>query len=164
LYLTSQPLEGADRQLKRDELKFAIPKDRKVVELSLAKLDGKNLVAVVKIALGGEYDFHCLTFIGPWGGGHVRDRHKFFEAKFYSTQDDLKILAIGGKHFAGSPFIVLGDIGDIDLDDDALSIVTEGVFYFSQCPWPPSDGALSQFRVRSGAPQGTTQRSSKVSD
>src|SRR5579864_9030358 len=39
LYLTSQPLDGVDRQLKRVELKFAVPKDGRIVELSLAKLN-----------------------------------------------------------------------------------------------------------------------------
>src|SRR5579872_6272279 len=65
LCLTSQPLDGADRELKKTELKFAVPKDDQVVELSLAKMGEKNLVAVVKLRRGDEYEFHCLTFIGP---------------------------------------------------------------------------------------------------
>jgi len=94
--LTSQPLGGADRQLKRVELKFAVPKDGRIVELSLAKLNGKNLMAVVKIKRDDEYDFHCLTFIGPWNGGHIRDRFGFHQVKFLITRDELKILAVGG--------------------------------------------------------------------
>jgi len=149
LYLTSQPLDGADRQLKRVELKFAVAKNGRIVELSLAKLNGKNLMAVIKVKRDDEYDFHCLTFIGPWGGGHIRDRFGFHEAKFFTTRDDLKILAVGGKHFGGSVFIVLGNMGPGEKDE---TWVTEGTFYFSGCPWPPSDGVLSHFRV-TDAPQ-----------
>ncbi len=144
LYLTSQPLDGNDRQLKRVQIEFAVPKDSQIVELSLAKLDGKNLMAVLKVQRGEEFDFHCLTFIGPWNGGHVRDRFGFHKAKFFTTHDDLKILAVGGKHFAGSVFIVLGEMG---LDNDGEKWVTQGSFYFSGCPWPPSDGILTNFRV-----------------
>jgi hypothetical protein len=147
LYLTSQPLDGVDRQLKRVELKFAVPKNGRIVELSLAKLNGKNLMAVVKVARDNEFDFHCLTFIGPWGAsweGHIRDRFGYHEAKFFTIRDDLKILAVGGKQFQGSVFIVLGDTG---LDDKGEAWVTEGAFYFSNCPWPPSDGVLTPFRV-----------------
>jgi hypothetical protein len=144
LFLTSQPLEGADRQLKRDELKFTVPKDAEVVELALAKMDGKNLMAVVKVQRDGEFDFHCLTFIGPWGGGHVRDQFAFHKAKFFTTRDNLDVLAVSGKR--GSVFIVLGNVG-LD-ENDGRTIVTEGIFYSTPCPWPPSYGALSHFRVK----------------
>lgn len=152
LYLTSQPLDGTDRELKRVSLNFVLPKGSEVVEMSLAKLDGKNLMAVIKVQRGEEYDFHCLTFIAPWGG-HVRDRHGFHKAKFFTTRDDLKILAVGGKHYAGSVFIVLGNTGTGDKDEQ----VKEGVFYFSLCPWPPSDGSLSPFRVQSVPPKAATE-------
>lgn len=147
LYLTSQPLDGVDRQLKRVELKFVVPKDGRIVELSLAKLNGKNLMAVVKVKRDDEFDFHCLTCIGPSNGGHIRDRFGFHQAKFFTTRDELKILAVGGKHFQGSVFIVLGEMG---LDNKGETWVTEGAFYFSGCPWPPSDGTLTHFRVTKG--------------
>jgi hypothetical protein len=145
LYLTSQPLDGANRQPKRVELKFTVPEDGRIVELSLTKMGVKNLMAVVKVRRGDKFDFYCLTFIGPWDGGHVRDKFAFYQAKFFTTRDDLKILSIGGKHFAGSAFVVLGDMGLGG--QDGQTWMTEGVFYFSGCPWPPSDGALSHFRV-----------------
>ena len=157
LYLTSQPLDGVDRQLKRVELKFALPKNGRIVELSLAKLNGKNLMAVVKVGRDNEFEFHCLTFIGPWGmgwEGHIRDRFGYHQAKFFTTRDDLKILAVGGKHFQGSVFIVLGEMG---LNDKGDSWVTEGAFYFSGCPWPPSDGTLTPFRVTKALDLGGTE-------
>lgn len=144
LYLSSQPLDGVDRQWKRVELTFAGLKDGRIDEMSLAKLNGKNLMAVIKVQRGNEFDFHCLTFIGPWNGGHIRDRFGFHQAKFFTTREDLKILAVGGKHFQGSVFIVLGEMG---LDEKGEDWVTEGAFYFSGCPWPPSDGTLTKFRV-----------------
>ena len=154
LFLTSQPLDGVDRQLKRVEVKFPIPQGARITELSLAKLDGKNLMAVVKVARGDEYDFHCLTFIAP-SGGHVRERHGLFRAKFFTTQADLKILAVGGRHFGGSVFIVLGDIAPDN--QDVFESVTEGVFYFTNCPWPPSDGQLSPFRIVSVPQKGEAE-------
>src|SRR5262249_32462561 len=42
--------------------------------------------------------------------------------------------------------LVLGEMDFNDKDDDAW--ITEGVFYFSGCPWPPSGGQLSPFRVK----------------
>lgn len=153
LYLTSQPLDGVERQLKRVELEFAIPKNGQIVELSLAKLNGKNLMAVIKVKRDNEFDFHCLTFIGPQDGGHIRDRFAFHQAKFFTTGDELKILAVGGKHFQGSVFIVLGEMG---LDEKGEAWVTEGAFYFSGCPWPPSDGTLTPFRVTKALDLGGT--------
>ncbi len=150
LYLTSQPLDGVDRQRERGELKFTVPQGAHVADLSLAKLNGKNLMAVIKVARGDEYDFHCLTFIAP-PGGHARGRYGFHQAKFFTTRDDLKILAVGGRHFAGSVFIVLGD--SVPDEKDASETITEGVFYFSGCPWPPSDGQLSPFHVESVRPK-----------
>src|SRR5260221_13480763 len=38
LFLTSQPLDGADPQLKRVAVKFTVPEGAGVVELALAKL------------------------------------------------------------------------------------------------------------------------------
>ncbi len=151
LYLTSQPLDGDDRDPKRTELKFVVPEGGEVKELSLASMGEKNLVAVVKVRRAEAYEFHCFTFIGPWGGGHVRDKHTFFKAKFYTTRDDLRILAVGGKHFAGSPFIVLGEL-DTEFDDEPVT-VTKGVFYFTGCPWPPSGGALMPFQAKSVPPK-----------
>lgn len=145
-YLTSQSLEGADREKHRKELTFAVHPDVQVKELSLAKLGGKNLTAVVKSLRGDEYEFHCLTFIAPWEG-HVRDDVRFSEAKFHSTKEDLKILAVGGRHFGGSVVIVLGDIAPAD--DDSFDSVAEGMLYFSVCPWPPSDGVEFPFRIKS---------------
>jgi hypothetical protein len=145
LYLFSQPLDGVDRKLERGQLHFTIPDGGRVAELSLARLGVKNLMAVIKIARGGEFDFHCLTFIAP-PGGHVRGRYGCHQAKFFTTASSLNILAVGGKHPAGSVFIVLGEMGFNDKDDDAW--ITEGIFYFSGCPWPPSGGQLSPFRVK----------------
>lgn len=148
LFLTSQPLSSSDRELRRSELKLAIVEGGRIVELSLARLDGKNLMAVVKVRRGDEFDFHCLTFIAP-PGGHVRDKHQFHQAKFYTTPKDLAVLAVDGKHHAGSAFIVLGELG---LDEGReLGTTTEGVFYFSGCPWPPSGGQLSPFKVKAVA-------------
>jgi hypothetical protein len=150
LFLASQPLDGADRQLKRVEVKFAVPEGAEIVELALAKMDGKNLMAVVKARRAEKIDFYCLTFIGPWGGGHVRDQNGgCHQAKFFTTRDsDVGVLAVSGRR--GHVFIVLGKMG---LDDDERaafdSWITEGVFYFSGCPWPPSDGSLSPFRAKS---------------
>lgn len=149
LFLTTQPLDGADRELKRVELKFEIPKDGRVEELALAKLDGKNLMAVVKVHVGETYEFHCLTFIGPWGGGHVREKFAYYEAKFHSTRDELEILATDGKR--GAVFIVLGTRIWEGAED--VGSVTEGVFYFTGCPWPPSDGEVSRFRAVSPPPK-----------
>jgi hypothetical protein len=143
LFLTSQPLDGVERQVKRGALDFTLPEHDQVVELALAKLDGKNLMAVVKVRHGDEFDFHCLTFIGPGDDGHIRDRFAFHKARFFTTGKDFKILAIGGKHFGGSVFIVLGDTGLGDGDD----WTTEGAFYFDGCPWPPNGGVLTPFRV-----------------
>ena len=99
-------------------------------------------MAVIKVKRGEDYDFHCLIFIGPGERKHIRDHFGFHQAKFLTTRDDLKILAVGGRHYQGSVFIVLGEI-----DSDVDRAVTEGVFYFSPCPWPPSDGVLTPFRV-----------------
>lgn len=151
LHLTSQPLDGADRQIQRTELEFDLPENAQIVELSLARLDGKNLMAVVKVRHGKEYDFHCLTFIAA-SGGHVREEHAFHKALFFTTQENLKILAVGGQHFEGSVFIVLGDVkNDVDREG-GLVTVTSGAFYFSVCPWPPSDGVLTPFRTESVLP------------
>src|SRR5262249_27875593 len=125
LFLSSQPLEGVDRKLERGQLQFAVPEGGRVVELSIAQLGGKNLMAVVKIARGGEFDFHCLTFIAP-PGGDVRGRYGCHQAKFFTTANSLNILAVGGQHHAGSVFIVLGEMGFNDKDDDVW--ITEGVF------------------------------------
>jgi hypothetical protein len=154
LYLTSQPLDGADRQLKRVELNFTIPQRAEIVEISLAKMDGKNLMAVVKLKVGEEFEFHCLTFIGPWGGGHVRERFAFHKAKFYTTRDELEILAVSGKR--GAVFIVLGKTGLEDGDD--FAIVTEGVLYSTPCPWPPSDGAPFSVPRQVGPAKGKLSR------
>src|SRR5262249_52656958 len=109
LYLSSQPLDGTDRKVERGQLTFTIPDGARVAELSLAKLGEKNLMAVTKIARENEFDFHCLTFIAP-SGGHVRGHYGCHQAKFFTTRDPLNILAVGGKHHAGSVFIVLGDM------------------------------------------------------
>lgn len=145
LYLTSQPVEGADRELQRLQLQFEVPQDSKVTELCLENLGGKNLVAVVKLNRGADREFHCLTFISG-SDGHVREKFSFYQAKFFTTEDDLKVLALGGKHFHGSVFIVLGKMKP---KRGELSTITEGVFYFSLCPWPPSQGELSPFRAES---------------
>lgn len=148
LYLTSQPLNGEERQIERGKLKFAVPPGAIISELSLDRMDGKNLMAVVKVSQGQRHDFYCLTFIGVWGG-HIREKYAFYKAKFHTTGEDLKILAIGGKQFEGSAFVVLGDITHDESKDKEFVTVTKGVFYFSGCPWPPSDGALSPFRAES---------------
>src|SRR5262249_19261712 len=107
LYLSSQPLDGADRKVERGPLAFTISDGARIAELSLAKLGAKNLMAVVKIARGNEFDFYCLTFIAP-PGGHVRGHYGCHQARFFTTRDPLSILAVGGKHYGGSVFIVLG--------------------------------------------------------
>jgi hypothetical protein len=157
LFLTSRPIDGADRQLKRVEVKFTVPEGAEIVELALAKMDGKNLMAVVKTRRAGEFDFYCLTFIGPWGGGHVRDQNGgCHKAKFFTTRDnDIGVLAVSGK--GGRAFVVLGKMGMDDEDQFALdSWITEGVFYFSGCPWPPTDGNLSPFRANEVSPRRAT--------
>lgn len=148
LFLTSQPLDGADRQLKRVVVKFTVPEGAEVVELALAKMDGKNLMAVVKTKRANENEFYCLTFIGPWGGGHVRDQNgDCHKAKFFTTRDDeVAILAVSGKR--GAVFIVLGKMGPDDDEPNGELWITEGAFYFTGCPWPPSDGVLSRFRAK----------------
>lgn len=144
LTLASQPMNGDDRAVERRALRFKIPRGSQIGELSLEKLDGKNLMAVVKVVRGEEYDFHCLTFIAA-PGGLVRDSYKFHEAKFHTTRDNLKILAAGGRHFAGSVFIVLGDV---DVSQKAeFGSNAKGVLYRSVCPWPPSGGELFPFDV-----------------
>jgi hypothetical protein len=143
LYLTSQQLDGADRELKKAELKFAIPRDGEVDELSLSKMGEKNLVGVVKVRRGADYDFHCLTLIGPHGLGHIRDNPGIYQAKFFSTRENLRILAVNGK--GNVAFVALGKL---DWDEDS-ALVSDGVFYFSGCPWPPSDGQLAPFHAKS---------------
>jgi hypothetical protein len=136
LHLTSKPLDGGDRELKRTELKFAVPNDGQVVEMSLAKMGGRHLVAVVKVRRGDEYDFHCLTFISPSLEEHVRDKHRFYQEKFLSTRDDLRILALTGT--GHTAFAVLGEFDwDEYGTDDVPALKSEGVFYFTSCPWPP---------------------------
>jgi hypothetical protein len=148
LYLTSQPLDGADRKVRRIELDFTIPEGGRVVEMSLARHSVRNLMAVLKIARGGEFDFHCLGLIAQ-RGEHVRDGFRFLQERFFTTKDDLKILAAEGTHFLGSVFIVLAEM---DLNQEVM--VTTGTFYFSGCPWTPGDGRLSPFRAESVAPKG----------
>ncbi len=150
LHLTSQPLDGADRKAARKELEFTVPEGGRVVEMSLARQSGKNLMVVLKIARGGEFDFHCLGVIAP-PGGHVRDEFRVLQVKFFTTKDNLKILAANGTHFSNSVFIVLGNI-EYDLDKELM--VTAGTFYFSGCPWTPGDGQSSPFRVESVPPKG----------
>lgn len=146
LTLASQPMNGDDRTVERRALRFKIPRGSQIGELSLEKLNGKNLMAVVKVVRGEEYDFHCLTFIAA-PGGHVRDSYKFHEAKFHTTRDNLKILAAGGRHFAGSVFIVLGDV-DVSRKTE-FGVTAKGILYQSVCPWPPSGGALFPFEAES---------------
>jgi len=149
LYLTSQPLGGVDRQLMRVELDFTVPNAGRIADFALAKLDSKNLQAAIKVQVGDKYQFHCLTFIGPWGGGHVRDDCEFFEEKFYTTHEDLKIIAVGGKHLRNVVFIILGDT----VINKNLEPIIDGVVYYRSCPWRPGDGQLSHFSTKSGPPR-----------
>jgi hypothetical protein len=144
LTLTSQPLNGADRELKRVPVKFLTATNEQVVDLSLAKLGNKNLMAVVKSRRGDEYRYYCLTFIGPGGESHVRDRFGYHCVEFLTTPDNLQILAMNGSGFSGSVFITLGTM---DWDENGR-MVTAGTFFFSGCPWPPI-GELSPFRAKS---------------
>ena len=146
LFLSSQPIEGDDREKRNKALSFSVPESAEVKELTLAKLNGKNLMAVVKLHRAGQFEFHCLTFIAPTGG-HVRDKFAFHQARFHTTHKDLKTLAAGGRHFEGSVLIVLGnfEIEDEDFEDP----FADGLLYFSGCPWPPSDGQKYPFRVKS---------------
>ncbi len=70
LTLTSQPLpgmqltdSGESEKSKSVELKFTVPKKARIVALFLAKLDQKNLMAVVQLESFPATEFHCLTFI-----------------------------------------------------------------------------------------------------
>ncbi len=66
----------------------------------------------------------------------MRDQRRFFQEKFFSTRDDFKILAVGGKHFEGSVLIVLEDMRyEFTQNDDPVAITT-GALYFTGCPWP----------------------------
>jgi hypothetical protein len=142
LYLTTQALDAIDRELKRTAVDFDVPKGGKVVELSLAKMGERHLAAVVKVQLGDDYDFHCLTFISPSGNGRVNDKHTVYSEKFYSTRDDLRILALSGK--GNTAFVVLGEF---DSDED-LALISKGVFYFTSCPWPPM-GKIAPYSAKS---------------
>ena len=142
LHLTSQALDGADRELKRNAVDFAVPKGGAVVALSLAKMGERHLAAVVKVRLGDDYDFHCLTFIFRSGGGQAHDKHVVYREKFFSTRDDLRILAVSGN--GNTVFAVLGEFDW----DDAPALKSEGVFYYTSCPWPPM-GAVAPYRAPS---------------
>jgi hypothetical protein len=56
--------------------------------------------------------------------------------------------------FPGTVFIALGKMTPTHRREEvaSFSTVTEGAFYFSVCPWPPSDGQLSPFRAESIPP------------
>jgi hypothetical protein len=147
LYLTSQALDAADQKAKRIELEFTVPEGGRVIEMSLTRFSSKNLMAVLKIAQGKEFDFHCLGFIAS-SDGHVRDGFRLLKQKFFTTQEDLKILATDGRHYSASLFIVLGDM---EYDPSKEVMVSTGTFFFSGCPWTPGDGQLLPFRVESVA-------------
>ncbi|MBS0266324.1 MAG: hypothetical protein JSS02_30620 [Planctomycetes bacterium] len=144
LYLTSQPLDGADRKAKRRELQFTAAEGGDIVEISLSRRGIRNLMSVIKLARGDEFEFHCLI-LGAEPGGHVRDGFRIEQTKFFATKDDLKILAADSKHFSGRVFIVLGDM---DYDDGKDAMITTGIFYFCGC-FPLNQGQLSPFRVES---------------
>lgn len=141
LFLTSKRLESAERRIQRAPLKFSPDGDSRTVELSLAVMGKKNLMAVVKTRRNQEHDFYCLTWIGPPSTEPATGKFAFYSSKFYSTQRNFKILAISGKHATGTALVVLGDIPLPDAESD-------GVIYFSGCPWPPNDGLLQSFRAR----------------
>jgi len=75
----------------------------------------------------------------------ARDEFEFYKAKFYTTHDDLKIIAVGGKHVRNVVFIVLGETAF----NANLELKFEGILYYCSCPWPPSDGQLSRFSTKS---------------
>lgn len=145
LYLTSQALDGTDRELKRTAVDFDVPKGGQVVELSLAKMGERHLAAVVKVQLAANYDYHCLTFISRSGGGQVQNKHVVYREKFFSTHDDLRILAVSGK--GSTVFAVLGEL-DWDYTSDDMPLTSKGVFYYVTCPWPPM-GQVSPFQAKS---------------
>ncbi|HEV3339364.1 MAG TPA: hypothetical protein VG125_03375 [Pirellulales bacterium] len=126
--------------MTREALDFSGADDGRPVELSLAVMGEKNLMAVVKLRRDHEYDFYCLTFIGRPKNDAASTDFKFFQAKFHSTPHNFKILGISGKHAEGSALVVLGKIPD-------PSVPTTGLIYFSGCPWPPSDGLLLPFQA-----------------
>lgn len=138
LYLTSQRLDGPDWSAKRTKLEFQ-PKTGKIIAVSLRRMSEKNLVAAVKIRDGNLFHFHCLTLIGPSGGGHVRDRHSFYESKLLSTRINYQIVALDGS--AGTASVILGQRRNPE-----SGMISDGVMFFSGCPWPP-DGELGIFEV-----------------
>ncbi|MGH7134324.1 MAG: hypothetical protein ACREHD_01205 [Pirellulales bacterium] len=141
LFLASRDLEGENRKVVREALELAVGDDDRPVELSLAVMGEKNLMAVVKVRHGDEYDFYCLTFIFRWSNDTQSDRFKFFQSKFYTSQRNFKILGISGRHAEGSALVVLGEI-------PGGKPAADGVIYFSGCPWPPSDGNLLHYRAQ----------------
>lgn len=141
LFLTSRDLEAGSRQVKREELQFAASHSNRPVELSLGVMGKKNLMAVVKVRRNDGYDFHCLTFIFRSSTEAAEREFTFFQSKFYASKQNLKILGISGRHAEGSALVVLGEV-------PSSKPATDGVIYFSGCPWPPSDGTLLHYRAQ----------------
>ncbi len=75
----------------------------------------------------------------------MHQKFAFHQARFHTTTEPLEVLALDGRN--GTEFIV---VGQMKADGDDL--VTEGMFYFSGCPWPPRDGQISPFRVKAIKP------------
>jgi hypothetical protein len=140
LVLTSQPLNGENREPKQVTLKFPAPSNGKFIALTLDRLDGKNLMAVVQTKTADEFEYSCITLIAPTGG-QVRDGYAYHCVAFHKCREKLRILATNGREYNGSVVIVLGD-----MDIDERGIVAEGQLFFSGCPWPPY-GSIARFKT-----------------
>lgn len=141
LFLTSRPLVGDDRELKRSAVEFTLAPEDQIVDISLARMT-RHLAGIVKVRRGETFDFYCVTLICR--GDHVRDGFRVYREKFFTTRDDLEILALRCK--SNSVFAV---VGEMDFEGDSEPhLISNGVIYSMSCPWPPM-GVVSPYHAKS---------------